>query len=100
MRRPKLHERLSEGFQFLRDVRPFRSLCPEFRQLLGDVVELLADRRELEALLIQLPREIELFLKIGSRRFNARIHRNGQWLAKSFAACRQRDGVITRRGPW
>ena len=65
MRRTELDECLSKGFQFLRDVRSLRGLGSEFRQLLGDAVELFADRRQLEAQLIQFPREIELFLKSG-----------------------------------
>src|SRR5207244_12550373 len=84
MRRPKLRECLNKGLQFLRYVRSLRGLCFEFRELLGDVVELLADRGQLEPQLIQLPREIELFPKVGARRFNARIHCDSQRLAESF----------------
>src|SRR5439155_22334867 len=99
MRRPKFHQGSSKGLKLLRDVRSLRSTRFEFRQLLGDIVELLADRRKLEPQLIQAPREIKLFLKFSGRRFNARIHCYGQRAAESFAVNCQRNRVITQISP-
>src|SRR5262249_14672278 len=99
MRWSEYHQCLTKRFQLLSDIGSLRRLCFEFRQLLGDFIEFLANRCQLEPQLIQSPREIELFLKIGGRCFDARIHRNRQRLSESFAVNRQRNRVVTRRDP-
>src|SRR5262245_30408010 len=100
MRRAELQKCLTKRIQFLRDVRSLRTLCSEFRELLCDVVEFFADRRQLEPQLVQLPREIELLLKARGRCFNAWIHCNGQRLREGFASNCQGNRVIPRGGPW